>query len=199
MPGFPSSLTNAADLRHAFSRAYNSCSMTSCTICGANSSWMARHPEGDLYRCSSCTHCFSDPELDDRLVYPEQYFEIEHKRWFEHPNTALFAAIASNFPKGASVFDAGMRTRRLSTIRSDNSAGSSLAGIDLSANREAAGIRFFQGDFMEATVDERFDAVVSLQVIEHIANIRTFVDRLKSMTKARGTITVSTVNESSLL
>lgn len=168
-------------------------------MCGAGATFMARHTQGDLYRCSACTHCFSDPALEDGFSYPEEYFEVEHKRWFENPNTALFSSIASHIPKGASVLDAGCGRgdflRYVRTIRPDLS----LTGIDLSSNGDSAGIRFYQGDFLSTPIDGRFDAIVSLQVIEHIADIRAFVDRMKSVSEPSGTITVSTVNESSLL
>ena len=173
--------------------------MVTCSVCGGASRLMARHADGDLYRCSACTHCFSDPNLTDLPTYSPEYFEIEHQRWFANPNVGLFAAIAAAFPRGASVLDAGCgRGDFLRFVRSTR-PDLALTGIDLSLNQDVSGIRFLHGDFLETPIDRQFDAVVSLQVIEHVTDIRAFVERLRALTKTTGTITVSTVNESSLL
>lgn len=74
-----------------------------------------------------------------------------------------------------------------------------LSGVDLSPNPASDGIRYYQGDFLTTVFEERFDAVVSLAVIEHVADVRGFVARLKDLAKPDGDVTVMTVNESSLL
>jgi SAM-dependent methyltransferase len=173
--------------------------MITCPVCGGVATLMARHADGDLYRCPTCTHCFSDPNLTTLPTYAPEYFEVEHQRWFANPNVGLFSAIAGTIPRGASVLDAGCGRgdflRFVRSIRPDLA----LTGIDLSLNQDVSGIRFLQGDFLETPIDRRFDAVVSLQVIEHVADVRAFVGRLRALTTTNGTVTVSTVNESSLL
>jgi SAM-dependent methyltransferase len=173
--------------------------MVTCPVCGSPARVIATHPEGDLYRCGGCTHCFSDPNITEMPTYPPEYFEIEHQRWFANPNTGLFSKIAARFPKGASILDAGCgRGDFLKFVRSVRS-DLMLTGIDLSPNAPVEGIRFLQGDFTETPIDGVFDAVVSLQVIEHVRDIRAFVNGLLKLTKPGGTVTVSTVNESGLL
>ena len=173
--------------------------MVTCTICGVSASFMAKHPEADLYRCSACTHCFSDPGSVEVEPYAEDYFEHHHRRWFSHPNIALFAAIAAKLPMGASVLDVGCGRGDFLKYLRKNRPDLSLSGVDLSPNVESPGIRFYRGDFLKVSFPEQFDAVVSLAVIEHVVDIRSFVARMKRVARPRGTITVMTLNEASLL
>ena len=173
--------------------------MTSCTVCDAPAAFMARHADGDLYRCTACTHCFSDPGLTDLPGYDAEYFEVDHERWFAHPNTELFDRIAASLPHGTSVLDVGCGRgdflRHLRRVRPDLH----LTGIDFYPNPDADGIRFVRGNFLTTAFDGRFDAVVSLQVIEHVADVKAFVDRLRNLATPNAIVAVSTVNESSLL
>jgi 2-polyprenyl-3-methyl-5-hydroxy-6-metoxy-1,4-benzoquinol methylase len=160
---------------------------------------MAKHPEADLYRCPVCTHCFSDPESVEMEPYTAEYFDEHHQRWFAHPNTSLFRRIAATLPMGASLLDVGCGRGDFLRYLRAHRPDLELTGIDLSPNHETPGIRFLQGDFLTTAIGGRFDAVVSLAVIEHVVDIRAFVDRLKSLVKTGGSVTVMTLNESSLL
>ena len=173
--------------------------MVTCGVCGSPADFMAKHPEADLYRCPTCTHCFSDAASVEAERYTADYFDEAHQRWFAHPNIALFEAIAATLPAGASVLDVGCGRgnflRHLRGVRPDLE----LTGIDLSPNPETPGVRFRQGDFQTFPLDGPYDAIVSLAVIEHVADVGRFVERLHALTRAGGTATVMTLNESSLL
>src|SRR6266404_6453881 len=67
-----------------------------CTVCGAPAHFEAKHPETNLFRCSQCTHCFSDlGSIASMESYEADYFMGTHKRWFQHPDLRLFARIHS--------------------------------------------------------------------------------------------------------
>jgi len=170
-----------------------------CPICNAPASFMAKHPEAHLYRCKVCSHPFSDPGSVDEERYEGEYFASHHKRWFDHPNTPLFDRIADALPHGASVLDVGCGRgdflRYLRSIRPDLI----LAGVDLSENQAAEGINFYRGDFLATNFGRKFDAVVSLAVIEHISNIQAFAHRIRDLTAPGGNVVVMTLNESSIL
>lgn len=157
---------------------------------------MPPHPDSDLYRCASCTHAFGFPRKHE--TYEDDYYEVEHRRWFEHPNTALFARIAESLPRDSTVLDVGCGKgdflRYLHAQRPDLK----LTGIDLTENEDTDGIKYLCGDIM--TVDPgKFDAAVSLAVIEHIPDVVEFVQRLYSFVRPGGVVAVMTVNEASLL
>ena len=131
-------------------------------------------------------------------TYDDDYYEVEHRRWFEHPNTALFGEIAKAIPRDSTVLDVGCGKgaflRYLHTHRPDLE----LTGIDLTDNPDTDGITYLKGDIM--TIDPgQFDAVVSLAVIEHIPEVVRFVDRLYSFVRPGGVVAVMTLNEASLL
>jgi 2-polyprenyl-3-methyl-5-hydroxy-6-metoxy-1,4-benzoquinol methylase len=161
---------------------------------------MPKHPEAELFRCSRCTHAFSRPDsIAEPETYQDSYFEEQHKRWFEHPNVELFRRIADYVPKGASVLDVGCGKgdflRFIWKIRPDLR----LSGIDLSGIAQGDGIRFIRGDILSTEINEQFDVVVSLAVIEHIRDVKGFVQRLRRLAKPRGIVVAMTLNDSSLL
>jgi len=170
-----------------------------CPLCGAPASFYAKHPEAELYRCPSCTHCFTRLDTNQIEEYRDNYFYEDHRRWFESPNFKLFEWIAAAIPTGASVLDAGCGRgdflRHLRKIRPDLS----LTGIDLSANKDADGIRYYQADLLTMPICQTFNVVVSLAVIEHVTDVRAFVDRLHRFTNPGGSVVIMTLNDDSLL
>ena len=161
---------------------------------------MPKHPEAELFRCPRCTHAFSRPDsIIEPETYQDSYFEEQHKRWFEHPNVELFGRIADYIPKGASVLDVGCGKGDFLRFIRDIRPDLRLSGIDLSGTAHGDGIRFIRGDILSTEINEQFDAVVSLAVIEHIPDVKGFVQRLRRVTKARGIVAAMTLNDSSLL
>jgi len=162
---------------------------------------MPNHPEVELHRCAKCSHAFSRA---DSIAQPERYgssyYEVDHKRWFEHPNLALFARVASFIPLGASVLDVGCGRGDFLRFARNSRPDLRLAGIDIAKNDESSdGVRFLQGDIFQMDADEHFDAIVSLAVIEHVADVTAFVRKLRELMKPRAIAAVMTLNDSSLL
>src|SRR5713101_7691539 len=70
--------------------------VTYCPICGGASRLTHDHPEAEIYRCSRCTHRFSQLKPDIPMEpYDGAYFEEMHRNYFSHPDLALFERIAS--------------------------------------------------------------------------------------------------------
>ena len=161
---------------------------------------MMSHPEAELYRCTNCSHAFTLPEsIHTPETYEAAYFEKIHKRWFEHPNFKLFELILREIPQAASVADIGCGRGDFLRFAHTHRPDLTLTGIDLSHNADQPGIRFIQGDILKLNIEARFDVVVSLAVIEHIAEVSDFVRCLQQLTKPSGTIIVMTINDGSLL
>jgi 2-polyprenyl-3-methyl-5-hydroxy-6-metoxy-1,4-benzoquinol methylase len=163
---------------------------------------MPSHPEAELFRCSykGCSHAFTRPEsIRAQERYDASYFDEDHKRWFEHPNIELFERILSEVPAGASVADVGCGRGDFLRFAYARRPDLKLTGIDLSDNSDEPGIRFIQGDILELNIAERFDVVVSLAVIEHVAEVGSFVRRMQQLAKPSGMVVVMTLNDGSLL
>jgi 2-polyprenyl-3-methyl-5-hydroxy-6-metoxy-1,4-benzoquinol methylase len=171
-----------------------------CPLCAAECRPMPSHPEAELYRCAACSHAFTHPEsIKHPERYEASYFEEGHKRWFEHPNAELFERILSEIPQYASVVDVGCGRGDFLRFAQSKRSDLKLTGIDLSDNADESGIRFIQGDILKLNLPDRFDVVVSLAVIEHVAEVGAFVRRMQQLAKPSGTVVVMTLNDGSLL
>jgi 2-polyprenyl-3-methyl-5-hydroxy-6-metoxy-1,4-benzoquinol methylase len=170
-----------------------------CPICHTTARFMARHPDADVYRCDHCTHAFSDPaSMPKQESYDADYFDDTHRRWFEHPNTALFDRITALVPRGGSLLDVGCGRGDLLRHVQSKRPDVQLTGIDYSQNQDEI-IRFLQGDAIKLDTRERFDVVASLAVIEHVPDCVAFANRLRELMKPDGVAAVMTLNEASIL
>jgi len=176
--------------------------LLSCPVCARVCLPAYEHHEAQIYRCQSCSHCFSNPATLVPENYEPAYYEQVHKNWFAHPNFSLFERIrkliASRGTK-CRVLDVGCGRGDLLKYLQARNPQLELTGIELSDLQSAAGIRFIKSDIFEFEVTEKFDFVIALAVIEHVADIQQFVLRLSSLARPGGTVLVMTLNEGSLL
>ena len=173
-----------------------------CPVCDTLAPVMGNHPDAILHRCRRCTHCFSVLKGKQREQYSAQYYEEEHRRWFENPNFGLFERITALILRGGetrSVLDVGCGMGDFLRYLAKVQPGLALTGIELTDVPPAAGIRFYKGDILTTPIEGHFDVVVSLAVIEHVSEVRAFARRLVSLCRPGGLICVMTVNEASLL
>lgn len=174
-----------------------------CPICGGAGLRQADHPEVTLYRCSTCTHCYTDPSSIERPeAYDSDYFVGAHRNWFSNPNTALFEIIRSEagvVGGGLSLLDVGCGKGDLLVHLRGREPSWRLTGIDLSPNAETDGIKFLQGDIFDMPAGETYDVVTNLLVIEHVADVHRFVDELRKLCRPGGRLIITTNDEQSVL
>jgi SAM-dependent methyltransferase len=156
-----------------------------------------------LCRCSNCEHCFTDLGSVGQLEqYEPEYFEKEHRNWFDHPNLALYATLShviSGLRPDASVLDIGCGNGNFLRYLAAQSKTLSLTGIDMAPNPPADGITYLQGDFLSVDFEQKFDVLVSLAVIEHIPDVTSFAKRMSAICKPGGLVITMTVDERSLV
>jgi SAM-dependent methyltransferase len=161
---------------------------------------MPPHPEAEILRCVECTHAFTIPEsISNPETYDPSYFLRDHRRWFEHPDVGLFARVLAQIPSGASVIDVGCGRGDFLRFARRERPDLELTGIDVAPNEVTEGIRFIQGDILQFPLHDRFDAVLSFQVIEHLPDVHEFLDRLLQLMRPAGFVSVATPNSASTL
>jgi 2-polyprenyl-3-methyl-5-hydroxy-6-metoxy-1,4-benzoquinol methylase len=171
-----------------------------CPVCGGHCVFAFAHPEGDIHRCTGCTHRFTDPtSLRGMEKYGANYFEEAHRNWFNNPDLKLFDWIEQRLPRGAkSIIDVGCGRGQFLDFMKDQRSEIASVGVDIAPNVTRKGITFYQGDILALELGH-FDCLVSLQVIEHIADVQEFAARLRELTNPGGTIVISTIAEDSVL
>jgi SAM-dependent methyltransferase len=73
-----------------------------------------------------------------------------------------------------------------------------LTGIDLSENDSCEGITFIRGDILRKSLEQKFDVIVSLAVIEHVVDVDQFMKRIADHLSKDGMAIVMTVNDQSV-
>jgi 2-polyprenyl-3-methyl-5-hydroxy-6-metoxy-1,4-benzoquinol methylase len=131
--------------------------------------------------------------------YSEDYYEEAHRNWFAHPNMQLFRWIEGQLPKTMrSLVDIGCGRGQFLDFLRGQRPDILLVGVDLSSNADRNGIAFHCGSALELDLG-KFDAVVSLATIEHVADANGFAARLYSLCSPGGVVFVMTLDDSSLL
>lgn len=175
-----------------------------CTVCGSDSRVILKDARLSLYKCNACRHTMTGHSTaDPEEIYSADYFSDEHKNWFQNPNRKLFRAIlksirhyGGNGP--VSVLDIGCGNGDFLKFIQKEEPSWKLTGVDRAPNA-GSGICFVQQDFFEFNTAERFDAAVSLTVIEHVEDVGHFVKKAGELLKPGGLFITTTNNNNSLL
>lgn len=174
-----------------------------CPVCGTRCSLEKKCSDIALYRCPDCDHCFSNVKsLNSVEEYNSDYYEVEHRNWFENPNLGLFNNISEFISKNkndGTMLEIGCGKGDFLKFIKKNNPDMSLTGIDLSLNESVAGIEFIQGNVLTTNFNKKYDYVVSLAVIEHVEDIQAFIKIMKKLCSDNGWIIIMTLNDRSIL
>jgi len=125
-----------------------------------------------------------------------------HRNWFLHPNFRLFRRISGlNGLAGARarVLDVGCGRGDLLFFLEKQNPSWDLTGIDLARLPSHPSIRFISEDLFVWNPCKKYSVVISLAVIEHVENIRRFLEKIREVTDQGGQIVLMTLNEDSLV
>ncbi|MBI4355017.1 MAG: class I SAM-dependent methyltransferase [Candidatus Omnitrophica bacterium] len=170
-----------------------------CLACGHPGSAHSTDQALALYRCRACTHMFTGVPAGhlDELYTPAYYLE-EHKNWFTHPNTALFQWLYEQMERwaagrSAALLDVGCGRGDLLKYLRSRDRRLTLVGIDVTANT-APGITFVQGDFLAQRLEQEFDVICGLAVLEHVEQPDRFLEHAAAHLRPGGLLFLMTVN-----
>lgn len=157
-----------------------------------------------VYTCHQCEHDFTIPPPELTEQYEQNYFEDDHRNWFAHPNLRLFRKLIDHIGtlhsnKKIAVLDVGCGRGDFLKYYRRLDSEVQLFGIDITDNKNEQGIVFFQGDFFSFQPAEKFHAIVSIMVIEHVSDPHRFLDKICQMMRPGGTLCVVTINNGGVL
>lgn len=169
-----------------------------CPICSSEN---INHVDDSLsiFKCKDCTHEFSLTSKDRQEKYGGDYYDIKSKNWFSHPNYRLFNSIISQLPENAkNLLDIGCGNGDfLKYLRGKNNK-IKLTGIDLLKN-QYDGVTFIQGDIYTSELNEKYDVITSLGVIEHLEDVKRFIGIIKELLNNSGIAIIMTIDSESLI
>ena len=157
----------------------------------------------NLFKCADCNHTITAfPEYDPDL-YSEEYYSRAHKNWFAHPNFRLFSFIRRNLPPStgaakSKLLDVGCGNGDFLRYLAAETGSIELYGVD-TADCRVPGVHFTRGDFFEYRPSIQFDVVTNLTVIEHVENVRLFLQKIHDLLGADGLLVTTTNNNDGLL
>ena len=173
-----------------------------CTLCLKNNRVVLMDAALRLHRCVSCDHAFTIKSKHELEVYEEKYYLEKHTNWFANPNYPYFERIwrgIQKYKKNAkNLLDVGYGNGDFLKYLSGKPGSLELWGID-SLKVEHEKIHFIQGDFYQYPFTQRFDAITSFMVIEHVDDPRTFVEKLYDRLEPGGVLFISTNNNGGML
>jgi 2-polyprenyl-3-methyl-5-hydroxy-6-metoxy-1,4-benzoquinol methylase len=190
-----------------------------CNVCGAVETTFVEYLRGrlsgypfPLVRCRNCGLLYLNPRPRPGVLhrlYTEQYFRGEGKEdgfdyTAEHgnPNDALnrghdLRAIMHLHPPPGRVLDVGCGVG--GTMRGLLAAGYDCRGVEVSefaaAFARQHGYDVSCGDFLELDSEpDAFDVVVAIEVLEHVADPRAFIEKVYTVLKPGGLFYYTTGN-----
>ena len=176
--------------------------LLACPVCESPAPQERSFGDVFLHRCRRCDHCFTDVESLEYLGEYNEEWEAQHKNWFANPNVSLFSFVGetiARYKQDAAVIDIGAGRGELLTYLREKYPRLSLTGIDVALQPEIQGVEVIREDINSFHFgDRRWDVAVSLATIEHLADVRTFAARLRSMLIPGGLAIVTTNNERSI-
>ncbi|MFH1593905.1 MAG: class I SAM-dependent methyltransferase [Candidatus Omnitrophota bacterium] len=135
--------------------------------------------------------------------YGDDYFSDSHKNWFSNPDFKLFELIRKKIIglKGEGplrILDVGCGRGDFLKYLKERHSAFELHGIDLTDNDDP-GIHYIKGDIMNSEIEDTFDVICNITVVEHLDSPHSFVKRMKNLLRPDGIMFTVTDNDDSMI
>jgi 2-polyprenyl-3-methyl-5-hydroxy-6-metoxy-1,4-benzoquinol methylase len=176
----------------------------SCPFCFDRSSSLFGTRDGTWLRCRACRSVFRDITMDkferlhDEACQDGRFVDSVVGALGLEPAIGRWEALSM---PGKSVLEIGPGTGHL--LAAARNAGRSVTAVESSEVhrafiRDAWGIESIYEDIADLPQGLRFDAVVGINVIEHVYNVSEFLRSITNVLAPNGIIYISTANAVSL-
>jgi SAM-dependent methyltransferase len=162
----------------------------------------------DFYRCTDCQILFVEPMLTDHLelIYPPNYYSFVDapktvaasiKEWIDR--RTFQRALKSVPGDSLSALDVGGGTGwLLNIIRQADSRLTNTCVIDIDPEAETAarkaGHDYFLGRIEDFPEHKKFDVILMLNLIEHVADPRAVLHKARQLLTPQGRLFIKTPN-----
>ncbi|MFT3827360.1 MAG: class I SAM-dependent methyltransferase [Chitinophagaceae bacterium] len=188
-----------------------------CPVCNTQAYWWCRQTDCEYfttdenfnyYKCSNCHLLFIDepPVSQLAVIYPSHYYSFATPgknlvfKIKEHLDKRLFKKILKNIPgNNLTVLDIGGGSGwLLNTVRELDTRITSTAVVDLDSQAAvtamANGHQYYQSRIETFNTDIKFDLVIMLNLIEHVASPQQVLEKIRSFLSDTGCIVIKTPN-----
>ncbi len=196
---------------------------TSCPLCKneTNNSFYTKskdyeyytsQEEYEFYNCGNCTLIFIHPIPEDKLnlIYPTNYYSFVDKpkgiveKVKEYLDKRLFKKLLSEIKsEKISALDIGGGNGWLLKLAKDADSRIDFTQVvDLDANAkkiaEENGHHYFEGRIEDFETTKKFNFIILLNLIEHVAAPQTILQKVEQLLSDDGIILIKTPNTDSL-
>ncbi|AXH13451.1 class I SAM-dependent methyltransferase [Halarcobacter bivalviorum] len=128
--------------------------------------------------CNKCTIIFNRDIFTNKEKYQRLFFKYIQKELFLDNNSKIelnnrlddYISIAKTIDSNEinSILDIGCRDGKLLHELGNILNTNELVGVDFKVHKDYSNIKYFEGDFLDFNITQKFDLVISTHVIEHL-------------------------------
>lgn len=173
----------------------------------------------EIFCCHDCNSSFIDPDKIDKTIYEKIYSFpdlIRYDRYYKYameirtkkdPLKYLSQIESVYFPVYKNITEKNQRILEVGCsygylTYAINQSGNSATGIDISAKAIDFAKQHFGNNYLNISVeefaakyDEKYDMIISTEVIEHLENPVLLLEQLKGLLSKNGKIILTTPNK----
>lgn len=155
---------------------------------------------GKLWHCSSCNSLFRDPVLSES-EYMALYSAVDTNIWEENAlrkdQTIVQSAVKRAVASGK-VLDAGCFAGQfLSALPECYEKFGVEPSLKATESAKSKGVKMLGGTINDVPDNMQFDCIVSIDVLEHLLNPVSFIEKALQLLKPSGSLIISTGNPNS--